>query len=174
MGTDRMNRILGIGIAGLAVAAAVAIVGVGTGLFSGSAGSDQDRVRRVMPETVDIEQGAALFAQSCSVCHGTELQGQPNWRSPGADGLLPAPPHDESGHTWHHPDRVLFDYTQLGGSAALAQQGLEFESGMPAFGDVLSDAEIWNILAFIQSTWPERTREIQASRTEADEAQGDL
>jgi len=174
MGAGRMNRILGIGLVGLAVIAAVAMVLVGAGVFSDATDAEQTDLRARMPEVVDIELGAVLFAQSCSVCHGTELQGQPDWRSPGADGLLPAPPHDESGHTWHHPDRVLFDYTKLGGSAALAQQGLDFESGMPAFGDVLSDAEIWNILAFIQSTWPERTQEIQASRTEADEARGDL
>jgi mono/diheme cytochrome c family protein len=156
-------------------AVGLALVGVGIGVFSlsVSAESDQDRPRPVMPETVDIEQGAVLYAQSCAACHGTQLEGQPDWRSPGADGLLPAPPHDITGHTWHHADRALFEYTLLGGREALAQQGLDFESGMPAFGDALSDAEIWNILAFIQSTWPDRNREIQAARTEADLARGD-
>lgn len=103
-------------------------------------------------------------------CHGADLEGQPDWRSAGPDGVLPAPPHDETGHTWHHPDGVLFDYTKLGGKAALALQGVEFESGMPGFGDQLSDAEIWNIIAYIQSTWPERQRAIQAERS-ADQRQ---
>ncbi len=168
-----MNRVLGIVVAGSAAVAAGAIVAVGTGLFSRTASADQDRPIPVMPAVVDIEQGAVLYAQSCAACHGTELQGQPNWRSPGADGLLPAPPHDVSGHTWHHPDRILFDYTQLGGREALALQGLDFESGMPAFGDVLTNQEIWNILAYIQSTWPERQRQMQAARTEGDLAQGE-
>lgn len=59
---------------------------------------------------------------------------------------------------------MLFEYTKLGGEAALAQQGLEFASGMPGFGDQLSDAEIWNIIAYIKSTWPERQRAIQADK----------
>ncbi|GGB29337.1 Cytochrome C oxidase, cbb3-type, subunit III [Tranquillimonas rosea] len=126
----------------------------------------------VMPTAVDIAQGKALYAESCASCHGANLEGQPDWRTPGPDGRLPAPPHDETGHTWHHPDRVLFQYTKLGGREALALQGVEFDSGMPAFSDVLTDREIWNILAYIQSTWPERARAMQAERTAADLANG--
>ena len=90
------------------------------------------------------------------------------WRSPGPDGRLPAPPHDETGHTWHHPDSLLFTYTKLGGKEALAEQGVDFNSGMPGFGDQLSDPEIWNIIAYIKSTWPDRMQTIQAERTAAD------
>lgn len=86
---------------------------------------------------------------------------------PGPDGRLPPPPHDETGHTWHHADNVLFDYTKLGGREALARRGVTFDSGMPGFQDRLSDAEIRDILAFIQSTWPARLRHIQAARSEA-------
>ena len=68
---------------------------------------------------------------------------------------------------------MIFDYTKLGGKAALASQGLEFDSGMPGFGESLSDAEIHNILAFIKSTWPERARQVQAERTQADIKQGE-
>jgi len=114
---------------------------------------------------VDTQAGKALYAENCAACHGENLEGQPDWRSPGADGRLPAPPHDETGHSWHHPDRILFDYTKLGGKAALASQGVEFDSGMPGFGDTLSDEEIWNILGFIKSTWPDRVRQLQAERT---------
>jgi len=39
---------------------------------------------------------------------------------------------------------------------------------MPGFGDELTDAQIWNILAFIKSTWPDRQREVQAARSEAE------
>jgi mono/diheme cytochrome c family protein len=64
---------------------------------------------------------------------------------------------------------VLFAYTKLGGREALARQGVEFDSGMPAFADVLSNAEIRDVLAFIKSTWSPRTRSVQAERTAADE-----
>jgi len=119
-------------------------------------------------EAADLPQGAALYADHCAACHGAELEGQPDWRSPGPDGLLPAPPHDACGHTWHHGDRLLFDYTRLGGQAALKARGVTgFTSGMPAFGEVLSDGEIRDILAFIKSTWPGELQAIQAERTAA-------
>ena len=83
----------------------------------------------------------------------------------------PAPPHDETGHTWHHGDGLLFTYTKYGGKATFAARGLEnIKSGMPGFGQVLSDQEIWDILAFIKSTWSERVRELQVMRTKAEQS----
>ena len=113
----------------------------------------------------DIEAGAALYAETCAACHGADLEGQPDWSTPGPDGMLPAPPHDETGHTWHHDNALLFDYTRLGGAEALAVRGVSgFNSGMPGFGDQLSDDQIRDILAYIRSTWPKRIQDIQASR----------
>jgi mono/diheme cytochrome c family protein len=43
---------------------------------------------------------------------------------------------------------------------------------MPGFGDDLGDEEIWNILAFIQSTWPELQLQLQAERTRFDNERG--
>lgn len=120
----------------------------------------------------DIVAGARLYGENCATCHGARLEGQPDWRTPNPDGRLPAPPHDETGHTWHHGDGVLLDYTKLGGAAALARQGVEFASGMPAFGDRLDDRQIRDILAYVKSTWPERERQVQAARTEAEALEG--
>lgn len=116
-------------------------------------------------QRADLAEGAQLYQDYCASCHGANLEGQPDWRSPGPDGVLPAPPHDETGHTWHHSDSVLFDYTKLGGEAALAAQGVDFTSGMPGFGDQLTDDQIRNILAYIKSTWPDRQRQVQAERS---------
>ena len=69
------------------------------------------------------------------------------------EGFLPAPPHDESGHTWHHADDILFRIVKEG-TAAIVGGG--YESDMPGFADVLSDAEIRAVLAYIKNTWPER------------------
>ncbi len=150
--------------------AMAAILGIGVLTALGAAayvwtGSAEDVQSGVMPESVDLVVGKALYAETCAACHGANLEGQDNWRSPGADGRLPAPPHDETGHTWHHADQVLFDYTKLGGREVIAAQGMEFDSGMPGFGDQLSDQEIWNILGYIKSTWPEDIRDMQAART---------
>jgi len=62
----------------------------------------------------DIAAGRVLYAENCAVCHGAKLEGQPDWRTPGEDGLLPAPPHDASGHTWHHDTAMLFDFPPNG------------------------------------------------------------
>ena len=125
------------------------------------------------PKASDAKAGAALYAENCASCHGVQLEGELNWRSQKDDGTLPAPPHDETGHTWHHGDALLFNYTKLGGRLALEASGVEdFASGMPGFGDQVSDQEIWDILAFIKSTWPDRMRETQAVRTEGEQMQG--
>ena len=113
----------------------------------------------------DLNNGQVLYMQHCASCHGVRLEGQPKWRRPGKDGILPAPPHDATGHTWHHDNRLLFDYTKLGGKALMEARGIAWvESGMPGLGDVMSDDEIWDVLAYIRSTWPDRIRNIQAAR----------
>ena len=96
--------------------------------------------------------GRSLYVSHCAACHGFKLEGQTNWRERRADGRLPAPPHDESGHTWHHPDAVLFDMTRNGMvPGRTAPQG--YESDMPAYAGILTDAEIIAVLAYIKSTW---------------------
>ncbi|MCX7560900.1 cytochrome c [Sulfitobacter sp. F26204] len=113
----------------------------------------------------DILAGQSLYGDHCASCHGANLEGQPNWRSPDADGRLPAPPHDGTGHTWHHDNALLFEYTKQGGKTALEARGVTgFNSGMPAFGETLSDAEIWNILAYIRSNWSASEQNAQDQR----------
>ncbi|MBL4613923.1 MAG: c-type cytochrome [Magnetovibrio sp.] len=97
-----------------------------------------------------VTLGQTLYGANCASCHGKDLRGQPNWREPQEDGTLPAPPHDESGHTWHHDDQLLFNYTKQGG-AGVAPPG--FKSAMPGFGECLSDEEIWSVLSYIKSRW---------------------
>ena len=64
------------------------------------------------PELVAL--GAAVYVEHCASCHGERLEGEPNWRRRKADGTLPAPPHDATGHTWHHSDDLLFRLTRDG------------------------------------------------------------
>jgi mono/diheme cytochrome c family protein len=97
-----------------------------------------------------VARGAPLYLQHCAACHGAQLQGQPDWTSRDARGRLPAPPHDDSGHTWHHDDVVLFEVTKYG-IGKHAPPG--YESDMPAFGNTLTDAEIVATLAYIKSHW---------------------
>ena len=109
-----------------------------------------------------VARGAVVYQQSCAACHGANLEGQPNWQRMNADGTLPAPPHDASGHTWHHSDQVLFDVTKWG-SAVVA--GSNFKSAMPVYAEVLDDADIWAVLAYIKSRWPPEIQDAQRSRS---------
>lgn len=106
-----------------------------------------------------VALGKTVYASNCAACHGVNLKGQPNWRVKKANGVLPAPPHDATGHTWHHTDQMLFSVVKLGGQANAPKS---FISGMPAFGKKLSDNEIVAALAYIKSRWPENIRKRQA------------
>ncbi len=109
------------------------------------------------PDDVEVVAlGQDIYANQCAACHGTRLQGQPNWRIRGEDGLLPASPHDATGHTWHHDDETLFILTKYGLAGLLENAP---PSGMPVYEGVLTDDEIIAVLSFIKSTWPDDLRQ---------------
>ena len=99
-----------------------------------------------------VTLGKKVYGQHCASCHGVNLEGQPNWKQLGADGRLPAPPHDESGHTWHHPDNYLIHVVKEGLVAGV-DKPIDYHNNMPAFGQVLSDDEVTAVLTYIKSTW---------------------
>jgi mono/diheme cytochrome c family protein len=107
-----------------------------------------------------VARGQIVYAEQCASCHGARLVGQPNWRERKPDGKLPAPPHDDGGHSWHHPDAQLFGITKLG-LEPYAPKG--YASDMPAYKGVLPDADIWAVLAYIKSRWSAENRARQAS-----------
>ncbi|ATU94621.1 c-type cytochrome [Phyllobacterium zundukense] len=154
--TSVLFSMLGIAAAGLGLALAW------PWLASETAGGDAS--------AATIALGKTLYAKRCASCHGARLEGQPNWKRLLPSGRMPAPPHDASGHTWHHPDGVLFRITKEGPAAVV---GRGYQSDMPGFGNVMSDDEIRAVLAFIKSTWPERERQYQAemSRREREKTQ---
>lgn len=120
----------------------------------GNAGADG-----AVPDMNDARRVAAgkrVYDAHCAACHGANLEGQADWKTRRADGRLPAPPHDDSGHTWHHPFDVLFAITKHGLVPPYAPDG--YASDMPGFGGRLSDEEIWNVLAFIRSRWSDKVR----------------
>ncbi len=101
-------------------------------------------------EPAVVSLGKQVYAQNCASCHGVALEGQTNWRQRDNDGYMPAPPHGETGHTWHHPDTYLFLMTKYGIEKMI---GKTYPNNMPAYEDELSDEEIIAALSFIKSTW---------------------
>jgi mono/diheme cytochrome c family protein len=112
------------------------------------------------PDPAQLVLGLKLYAQHCAACHGANLEGQPTWQTRLPNGRFPAPPHDASGHTWHHPDEVLFGIAKHGMVPPYAPAG--YESDMPAFGGTLSDDEIRAVLAYIAASWPAEVKKIRA------------
>ena len=103
-----------------------------------------------------LRVGARIYAQQCAACHGAKGEGQPDWRDRGPDGLLPAPPHDASGHTWHHPDEQLFAITKYGLAKLIKQP--DYRTAMPIYDGMLSDDEIVTTLSWIKAQWPPEVR----------------
>lgn len=142
------------GVAFAVGAAAAAVIAV---VVAMSWPAETRSSRLLRPEdTRLLVLGQKVYAVQCAACHGQRLEGQPNWRERGADGRLPAPPHDASGHTWHHPDELLFRITKYG--VAKAANLNDYESAMPAYEGRLSDEEIVAVLSWIKSTWPPEIR----------------
>jgi len=143
---------------GLLLGAIGALAGAGLGLTLWPVGATEapGQILRWQDAAV-VAEGAAIYAAHCAACHGADLEGQPDWQVRGQDGRLPAPPHDASGHTWHHPDAQLIDITTRG-TAAIVGGG--YESDMIGFGDILTTQEIIAALSYIKSTWPPEVIEV--------------
>ena len=149
MTVSRLLQRAAVGIA-IALAGSAAVVFFLTGARESSA---------------QLAMGRKIYDARCAACHGADLQGQPEWQTPLASGRMPAPPHDSSGHTWHHSDRELFTITKQGIQAVVPG----YSSDMPAFEGVLTDDEIRAVLAYIKSHWAKQERGYQAERSRVEE-----
>tara|TARA_B110000116_G_C16713112_1_gene525454 strand:+ start:48 stop:512 length:465 start_codon:yes stop_codon:yes gene_type:complete len=96
---------------------------------------------------VRVEAGKSVYADNCAACHGPVN---------GPTVLDSAPIHSDTGHTWHHPDRLLHEW--ILDKPPLATL-------MPAFRGTLSDDQVMQALAYIKSHWlPEiQTRQNEGS-----------
>jgi len=111
--------------------------------------SKKIEVVRAIVDPKTYSQGQKLFLVNCAVCHGTQGEGDKDWRIIGDDGIAKAPPLNGTGHTWHHSEESLTN-TIKNGTAKLGGK-------MPAWKDKLSDREIKLILTWITAQWPDET-----------------
>lgn len=111
------------------------------------------------PDPTREVQGEVIYVRECAACHGRYGEGNPEWKVPLPDGGLRPPPHDATGHTWHHPD------TDLARIVAEGSLVVAPDSRMPAFGDRLTEAEVASVLAYIKTLWGDAERVYQWERS---------
>ena len=121
---------------------------------SGGGASDSRFPIEVTDERVEV--GARVYAANCASCHGDASTPPP---------LPGAPPHTDEGHTWHHADRLLFEWVM--DRPPLAEV-------MPAFRGVLTEEEALAAIAYLKTFWPDDTREFQREGSEQYEEQIEL
>jgi mono/diheme cytochrome c family protein len=107
-----------------------------------------------------VALGAQVYTRECASCHGQDLKGATNWKTPNADGTYPSPPHDDSGHTWHHPDHLLYSIILDGGNGNPGAK-----SNMPAYRGRISGPELVGVLDYIKSRWSPEKRQYQWEMT---------
>lgn len=94
-----------------------------------------------------VESGAEVYARHCAECHGARGEATPGWRRRLPDGSFPPPPLNGTAHTWHHPFRALAQQIKFGAPGGAGK--------MPPFEGKLADEEIIDVIAWIQSLWPD-------------------
>ena len=114
-------------------------------------------------DPAEIAEGKRVYDIYCVACHGANLEGEAEWKLPNPDGSFRAPPHDASGHTWHHGDGLLTEIIKKGGARIPPNLG---SSHMPAYEGVLTDEEIAAALTYFKSSWPPEILEIQREMSE--------
>ncbi|AOW13373.1 cytochrome C [Hydrogenophaga crassostreae] len=139
----------------LTVVLTIAVVAAAVVMIKKS--DEKESPYRLHPDDASVvATGSKLYEMHCASCHGANLQGQSEWRTRGPDDLLPAPPHDASGHTWHHDDKTLFQITKLGVAKVIGDS--TYKSAMPIYADTLSDQQIIAVLSWIKAQWPPEVR----------------
>jgi mono/diheme cytochrome c family protein len=95
-----------------------------------------------------ISQGKELFSTNCAVCHGENAEGTvKNWQELDENGKYPAPPLNGTAHAWHH---------SINGLANVIRSGtISMGGSMPAWQGKLSDDEIFSLIMYLSTLWPE-------------------
>lgn len=101
--------------------------------------ADRERPNPLEPSAEVIRQGRSLYANSCSVCHGPEG----NADVPMARALNPPPVN------FTHP---AFADMEPGATFWVISNGIP-GSGMPPFGSVYTEEEIWALVHFLRETF---------------------
>ena len=90
--------------------------------------------------------GAAIYTSRCAGCHQTTGKGVP--------GVFPP----LAGAEWvNGKEAVLIQVVLHGMQGALTVRGTQYNTGMPAVGSQMSDAEIAAVATYVRSQWGNKT-----------------
>jgi mono/diheme cytochrome c family protein len=103
----------------------------------------QDLVNPLTPNEAHVRAGQRLYAENCVLCHGPKAEGGGEM----AAGLAVPPPN---------LPKMLRHYPDLDGYYFyIISQGSEpFGRPMPAYADVLTEKEIWQLVLWMQAGFP--------------------
>ena len=105
-------------------------------------------------KNIDLFKGIELYNKNCSSCHMMNLAGNPDWKTGvDEDGQRLAPPLNGTGHTWHHSPNQLYQIIRYGYK--------KFDpnyKGKMLGNEELSEDDVWSILEYIKSIWPEEIK----------------
>ncbi len=96
-----------------------------------------------------VAKGETLYVRNCARCHGKNLTG-PN--RPKKFRRLPPRLDAQAGHVAHHDDQALFNQITRG---SLDKNGKPLDGGMRPFAEKLDPGEIWAVITYIKSRWPD-------------------
>jgi mono/diheme cytochrome c family protein len=105
----------------------------------------------------DAAKGRALYTTYCSACHGANGEGRPGTYPP-LKGSGVVTKVDATKHI-----HVVLDGSQ-GGRAG----GVVYANPMPAFGSILNDANIADIIDYERSSWGNRGKLVMAAQVAAE------
>ena len=95
---------------------------------------ERNRINPVLLSEESVLAGQTLYLQNCTDCHGVKADGN----GPDADDMEPRP-SNLAAMAGHHSD---------GDMAWKIKKG---NGSMPAWEDILSEEQIWNLVNFIQN-----------------------
>ncbi len=112
-----------------------------------------------------LDRGRDLFRENCAVCHGANAEGTvDNWQERDASGKLPPPPLNGTAHAWHHTLNSL--------ARTIRQGTMPIGGSMPAWGDKLTDDEIFAIIVWFSSLWPDELYQVWMEMNRKEAADG--
>lgn len=120
-----------------------------------------EAIPTIDPVNTELRQAQINYNTYCAHCHGYGGEGQPveTVELTESLGYHTVPLHNSAGHTWQHPDQILFETIKYGihKPANLYQ--------MTALSEFLSNEEILAVIDYIRLWWTDEQREWQARVT---------